>query len=274
MQNTSPVAVDTILAFPLPLLEGPELANVPVDVDPRDPERFVDFVTTVDGVAVKPQQEIRAYAMGEDGQLGREVTAELKAAGVLISPLGRELYEHLAALPPDVVKTLAASALVDVFEHGNERNYTPLWAVQYTYFSKQRFEPGKIVRIHHEYTPVAGRSLFGEFGFTDELKKWCVDAPTEKALHAAIAAQPVAGGWAKVLERREVEYILKTGANWAGPIRSFELTIAKDHPGQLVSLCIEGLKRISDTEFRVTIPNFTPREELAVAFFEPIINGR
>ena len=128
--------------------------------------------------------------------------------------------------------------------------------------------------MHHEYTPVAGRSLFGEFGFTDELKRWCVDASTEKALHAAIAKRPVLSGWTKVLERKEVEYVLKTGANWAGPIRSFELTIVKEHPGQLVSLCMDGLKRISDREFRITKVNFMPREDLAVAFFEPSVSGR
>ncbi len=269
MENISAAAVDTLLAFPLPLLEGPELANIPVGIEPADAERFLDFRTTVDGVAVAPQQEVKAYQMLETGALGAEVTAELRAAGLLISPLNDELFERLNKLPSDALKRLADAKLVDVFDHDTTHTVTPLWAVQYTYFSKQRFEPGRVVRVHHEYTPVVGRASLSQHGIADELKHYCVDKPTEKALRSAIAKQVGAHRSSARLETKEVEYVLKTGANWAGPIGTFELSILKERSEQLVSTCLAGLERVSEKGFRMSVTNFTPTQDLAIVFIEP-----
>ena len=39
---------------------------------------------------------------------------------------------------------------------------------------------------------------------------------------------------------QRIDYILRTGANWAGPIRDFRLIVDKGDAGSLVSFCGEG----------------------------------
>lgn len=274
MQNISSASVETLVAFPLPLLEGPQLTNVPIDVDPARPENFVDFKTSINGAFVTPEKHVRAFQLQENGEKGKDVTAQLSALNILISPLDRSFFDRVAQLPTEIQRKLQVEKLLDVFEHDGERNFTPLWAVEYSYSFRHRFEPGKVERIHHEYIPIAARALFGDFSFQDDLKPWCVDSATEKAIRNLIQQQPLSGGWAKVVERRQVDYILKTGANWAGPIREFELTVEKETPTQIVSLCAEGLKRVSGTEFRLTHREFTPTKDLTVSFFEPLQTGK
>ena len=41
-----------------------------------------------------------------------------------------------------------------------------------------------------------------------------------------------------------IEYTLKTGANWAGPIRDFRLTIDKGDATSLISFCGQGVNRL------------------------------
>jgi hypothetical protein len=264
MQNVSKQPIDTIIAFPMPLLEGPQLVNVPVDVKKENPENFLDFKTTVDGVAIQPKQEVKAFLMNEDGTLGRDVTAELTDAKILVSPVEPNFFEKIQALPADVKRKLVASKLL--FGEGDD--YTPLWAVQYHYYSPQRFDSNKVVKIRHEYRPAAGVSLFGASSIGEDTKKWCMDGGTEKAVRKLLVKGTGAEGEEKYIMQKQVDYILKTGANWSGPIRSFELTIAKDKPSQVVSLCGVDIERVSDTEFLLTRNNFSPVDDLSVAFYD------
>jgi hypothetical protein len=63
----------------------------------------------------------------------------------------------------------------------------------------------------------------------------------------------------------EIQYILKTGANWRGPIGKFRLEITPDNPDDLI--IVEGkypLKRQSDGVCVVELQNFTPTENLRI----------
>jgi hypothetical protein len=73
---------------------------------------------------------------------------------------------------------------------------------------------------------------------------------------------------AKILERR-ISYVLKTGANWAGPIKSFHLVVDKGQPDRIVSFCGDGVKKISATAFEMRASDFTPTRDLNI-----IIVGR
>ena len=61
-----------------------------------------------------------------------------------------------------------------------------------------------------------------------------------------------------------IDYILRTGANWSGPIGQFHLTVDKGDAGSLVSFCGQGVKKTGDTKFEMTKTNFSPDGDLAV----------
>ncbi len=65
------------------------------------------------------------------------------------------------------------------------------------------------------------------------------------------------------------EYVLRTGALWAGPIKEFELVVRKSSPEQLVSTCFGGLARTSAVEFRASRVNFSPSEDLRILYLPP-----
>ncbi len=61
-----------------------------------------------------------------------------------------------------------------------------------------------------------------------------------------------------------VQNILRTGANWSGPIGQFHLTVDKGEPASLVSFCGQGVKKTSDTKFEMGRTNFSPDGDLAL----------
>ena len=63
--------------------------------------------------------------------------------------------------------------------------------------------------------------------------------------------------------------MLVTGANWAAPIRDFQMTIDKGQPNALVSFCGTGVKKTGPTTFAVHYTNFTPTSDVAVLLLEP-----
>lgn len=270
MENLSNVAVDTQVAFPLPMLEAPTIVNTPIDTSRPDSENFIEFRTTVNGEPVNQQRQIRAFRIREDGAIAEDVTDVLTAAGILGSPLEPTFLDRVAALPPETLKRLEDRKLVDVFQGEKERNYTPLWAIELSFYWKQSFAPRKIVRIHHEYHPIVGRSLFGDFSLKDDFRPWCVDDSTMQAVRRLLERQPVKGQWTKILERKQIDYVLKTGSNWAGPIRSFDLILEKDRPEQIVSLCEKNITKVSATEFRIHKDDFSPTADLSVLFFDTL----
>ena len=80
---------------------------------------------------------------------------------------------------------------------------------------------------------------------------------------AAACRTPPATSQTPFYERR-IAYVLTTGANWAGPIGDFHLTVDKGAPDSLVSFCADGVKKIGPTLFEVRHANFTPTRDLHV----------
>jgi hypothetical protein len=92
--------------------------------------------------------------------------------------------------------------------------------------------------------------------------KYCIDRALYDALdHARREAKSTTG--APFGEQR-IEYILKTGANRAGPIKEFRLVVDKGEPDALVSFCGEGVKKIGPTRFEMTMTDFTPDDDFAM----------
>ena len=65
------------------------------------------------------------------------------------------------------------------------------------------------------------------------------------------------------------EYVLQTGALWAGPIADFDLTIRKSAESQLISTCFRGLTKSSPLTFTGHRSNFKPSEILRVLYLDP-----
>ena len=62
------------------------------------------------------------------------------------------------------------------------------------------------------------------------------------------------------------DYILVTGNNWKGPIGHFHLTLDKEKPDNVMSLCWDGeLKKTGATTFEATRENFAPAHDIHLA---------
>jgi hypothetical protein len=68
---------------------------------------------------------------------------------------------------------------------------------------------------------------------------------------------------AKLREWR-ISYVLKTGANWAGPIKSFHLVVDKGKAGRIASFCAPNIKTLSPTQSESTATDFTPDKDLKI----------
>ena len=156
---------------------------------------------------------------------------------------------------------------------------TARWTLKTTYFWQQTFPAHREIVIEHRYKPSVGKALGGgEFATSlysasaDYQAKYkatyCLDpaflAAASRAEQAVTAARADNSGYGKFLNAFWIDYILKTGATWAGPIADFTLTIDKGDPANLVSFCGDGVKKIAPTQFQVHYTNFTPKSDLAV----------
>ena len=68
--------------------------------------------------------------------------------------------------------------------------------------------------------------------------------------------------------------MLTTGANWRSPIGTFRLVVDKGKPGNLVSFCEIGVKKISPTRYEVRHTNWRPTRDLHVLIIQPGVLGR
>jgi hypothetical protein len=76
-------------------------------------------------------------------------------------------------------------------------------------------------------------------------------------------AGTAAANTSKVQERR-ISYILKTGANWSGPIKQFKLSVDSRKADRLVSFCAPNIKTVSPTTLEVSAKDFTPDKDLKI----------
>ena len=239
--NTSQKDITTPVAFPLPDLNLAEMWHSPVSVPFRGQPNYVGFKTWVDGKEAAASSEV--HAVLEDG---RDIAGELQRLGVNIFG-GQQDYtpEVKAAL-------LKLGALVD----GGYGDIYPVWIAKTSFYWTQTFPAGKELRVKHRYSAGPLHRLVR----ADE-PEWCTDA----AHKAAFAALPKLEG--DYLDGKAVRYVLKTGANWAGPIGDFTLRIDKGGAA-LVSTCpIPGLTLTREgNAFVAHARNFTPAADLNVLF--------
>ena len=260
--------VTATVAFPMPDIawEGPD-ANIAVP-DPDSPN-FLDFHTFVDGKEVAAQNEQRAFAGGVD------VSARLQALGISLAPQRVSTWAALDALARPVQDELVKAGIATPNDYdvgkGMEHHLAPRWTLKSSFFWKQNFPAGRELPIEHRYRPSVGETVGAMLGSPNidatELSNYetlyCVDSAFLAGAKQAERLDASGSPQSPLFERR-IAYVLTTGANWAGPIGDFRLTVDKGPPDSLVSFCADGVKKIGPTLFEVRHANFTPTQDLHV----------
>ena len=272
--NRTDKDVTTLVAFPLPEITAPsDENNFSVPVLNAD-TNFLDFHTMVDGRPVAMQVEQRAFAVGVDR------TDLLKRLGLPIAPHNAALGKLIVRLPAAAQRELRELGMIKYEEYGTggamQRVGQPLWSARTTYYWKQTFPARQDVVIKHSYKPSVGGSAQTSVGadYASERTReeyrdrYCVDAPFLRAVRSMRRRYPSQGG-GNVISEYRLGYILKTGANWSGTIRRFHLTVDKGRPSNLVSFCMDGIRKLSPTRFEATKTDFWPERNLDVLILAP-----
>lgn len=252
-----------LVAFPMPGVDWSDANNISVPDDEAD--NFLHFRTTVDGVAVKAQVEQKAIVEG------RDVAGRLQALNIPLMPRAKRTHTALDALPTDVWKKLEAEKIVrpDDYDAGKgmEHHVAPMWTLKQTWFWKQTFPAGREIAIEHRYTPSVGATVQTSVLSRD------ADAETRREYRTRFCVDKDFVNGVQAMARRNggnpppeyrISYVLTTGANWAGPIGDYRLTVDKGRPDALVSFCETGMQKIGPTTFEVRHQNFTPTRDIDI----------
>ncbi|WFU44343.1 DUF4424 domain-containing protein [Bradyrhizobium sp. CB82] len=237
--NTTTKPVTLTVAFPLPDIDLSEAENVALPSS--DPLNFVDFETKIDGSPVQLTIHQRAMVGSKD------VTALLNQLKLPLLPIGgREM--RMTDLPAATGTRLVDDGLLmpaGMSDNGRQQ-YAPGWVTKTSAVRQQVFPPTRTVVVEHQYRPSVGSSpdtilrssLRHSSALAPEVERYRKEYCITDAFLAELdkRAGKSETNDAKLQERR-ISYILKTGANWAGPIRSFRLAIDPGNSDHLVSFC-------------------------------------
>lgn len=266
-RNLMGKSLSKIVAFPMPDRKlGDEYGG-----DVAYPS---SFVTLVEGRPVRTTLERKAIARGKDQR------ALLEKLSIPIAP--EEIGDATRAmdrLSADQKRKLIALGLAgeeryDDDGKGMKTHLVPLWTVRDRYHWTQAFPALRNLNVEHRYVPGAGGSVttplaFKELRDTDDGRwakaRYCPDAAFFVALDRRNRRPDQDPG----LPDRRIDYILTTGANWAKPIADFRLVVDKGKPGNLVSFCETGVRKISPTQFEVRHRNWRPTRDLHILIVEP-----
>lgn len=264
-QNNSDEPITSEVFFPLPIFKQ-KGANADWNVQQNAKTKkqnlpFLNFSVTANG------QNISYSTRTQNLLDGKDITDNLKQLG---KPNTKNWMEK-------------AKQLNFVDENGN-----PRWETQTTFYWTQTFPPHQPIVIEHHYQPAAGMfylarekdktaemvmdnfqkqlsSLFNinlsEMQNGELLKTWTLQQIQNE--QNSDQEDPYAFFY-------NVDYILKTGANWAGPIKNFTLKILKPQNGAVAYNQFFSTKQINKTEDKESInlflKNFTPQKDLNVVF--------
>jgi hypothetical protein len=272
--NKSDKPVTVLVAFPMPEIKVDEQDQV-IAVPTEDPLNFLAFTTTVNGQPVDTKVEQRVLSAGLDR------TELLRSLGLPLAPHLASTNEALDRLPQDKWEQLLRLGIVEIEEYdagqGMKKHLAARWGLQTTFYWEQTFAAKAETVIEHRYKPSVGATVQTSLGLPDILKeawydeykfKYCMDQQFLAAIERARASAKSQAG-APFAEER-IEYILKTAANWSGPIKEFRLVVDKGEPDNLLSFCGEDIKKIGDTQFEVKKADFLPDGNLAILILKKL----
>jgi Domain of unknown function (DUF4424) len=262
--NTSAKDIDTLVAFPLPEQGFPDGDDSIV----YDLDKDLDFKTTVAGKPVHYDVVTQALMNGVD------ISSLLDTVGLTFAAQWKDGVNpdaSLASRDATAREKLIALGAVKNIGTATEPYYMQQWTVQTTVTRKQVFKAGASVKVRHRYKPLAGGSVGGglsaEFRKQDwgkqQLAKYCVEESWLKRFDKEVPKH-VANANPTGYNEVWLGYVLKSGANWKGPIKDFRLVVDKGKADSLVSFCGEDVKKISATQFEMRKTNFEPKDDLNV----------
>jgi hypothetical protein len=272
--NKAASDVTVLVAFPMPdvRIEEPD-QNISLPTD--DPVNLLAFATTVNGKPVKTQVEQHVFAAGIDR------TQLLLSLGIPLAPHLAATNAALDRLPPEKWDELIRLGLGEIERYdigkGLNKHLSARWSLRTTFYWEQTFPAKAETLIEHRYRPSVGGSVQTSLGapasvkepWYDEYKrKYCLDsdffASVERLRKAAKSE------FGPPYSEQRIDYILRTGANWSGPIKQFHLTVDKGEAGNLVSFCGAGVKKTGDTKFEMSKTDFSPEGDLAVLILKKL----
>jgi len=264
--NKTAKPVTLTVAFPLPDIDLSEAENIALPS--ADPINFVDFETRIDGVPAQFQIDQRAMVGDKD------VSALLDQFKLPRLPVGnREI--RVADLPEATRTRLVDQGLlmpVRTDDKGRQQ-YDVAWVVKTSAVRQQTFAAEGKVIVEHQYRPSVGTSpdtilrwiLRYNKGLNPEVERYRKEYCVSDAFLAELDKRAGNGvPNASMIGERRINYVLKTGANWAGPIRSFKLTIDPGATDRLVSFCPGQLKPTAPNALEFTATNFKPESDLKI----------
>jgi hypothetical protein len=278
--NTSTKNVETLVSFPLPIIPG-GIEGYLGDMSYPTWKTDLNFKTLVDGEPV--QLEMREVVSLIGDPKSSDIGAELQKLGWPIRWWENAgILEKLQALSP--AEKASAVAKGYLIKEKETDFYNPNWQIQTHVTRKQIFPAGKTITVEHSYKPVMGGSVGGmlmkqyrtrkDSGFAEYAKAYCMDKAFLKGFDGKMDAQKKSakargddGNYGMFIEHW-LDYVLKSGANWKGPIKDFRLVVDKGKADNLVSFCMEGVKKIGPTQFEVRKSNFEPAKDLNVLIVE------
>jgi len=296
-RNTTGADVTGIVAFPMPSVSIASLIYSPTrfssaDLDVENP---LEFTATIDGKEVPVSTDRRAYVIPPDPAAdpnapylpppasadydapGDDVTDYLTSLGIPIVFDTEKIYAALDKLPADTIKELEAKGLAfkGAPENGPEMRWDIGWTIMIRHSWTQTFPAGKAVNIAHRYKAMPSGGLFYWYDWSkptadwptdpngDDKVKYCVDESTGRAINAALPVDPDAGG-AHRGTAFNIAYDLTTANTWKGPIGTFRLTLDKGRSENVLSLCMDGVKKTGPTSLVIEKANFAPDRDLEI----------
>lgn len=281
-RNDGPDPVTLRVAFPLPEVPvdmpgGQMIGQTKVDVHPLYPPNFVSFSVQVDGRRVEPEIEVRAELPD-----GRSVLEQLREIGGWSLVLRPRMFPNpvLGGIAPEDVgrrmfrEMESLGALEPQGDVGDGYAWSR-WTTRITFHWMQTFQPGVTV-VEHSYRPLIGYSPMSvgddgtwygpmpdQGGTTAEA--YCIDADAGRDLKALPAWR-----YGHLLTRT-MAYVLTTGANWGGPIETFNLVIDASrgrHDWNKVRFAVGcsdlPLRRVGPTRLEATVRNYVPTRDLRI----------
>ena len=299
--NTTNKDIVEQIAFPLPLspygMEGDHkltemvqdavlkayrlLADNPQAVEgvdvPRQSQQgalapFVNFERNVNNIAMPVTYRMQALDIKH-----KDITALLKSHQIPLSMVYWGADE--LAKQPQLVEKLEQLHLLT--SQGR-----PNWKLQTTYLWTQEFQAGKPLSVTHKYRPQVGHyflvphvphaklqslkdvRLVGSDISNARLSDYCFKPQDAQKLLQLIKKQDPQDAPYTI---QEIRYVLKTGANWKGPIRRFRLEIKLPKPNSLVGLNLKGFVQKREGEkVVVDLKNFKPQGDLEILIFSEV----
>lgn len=260
-RNTTKETVISEVAFPIPPLEYTE-------IEYHGSRDFSDFKAWVDDKPIQIETEVRAFVKK------REITNELREAGLSIKEFGGFNPDQndnvIMALEPTVRnKLVRLGALKAPDKKDSSLDYWPEWSNHIKYHWRQEFPPGVIVRIKHEYRPVAGFSQIQVQKFKKQFKDSCINSSTYNEVRSRVEKKmQKEPGNNNFFSALWVSYILSTANTWQTPIKDFELII-EGEKDDLISFCWDWpFEKIGDAKFRAYKSDFVPKKDLKIYFLD------